>query len=296
MNHPTVLTCAITGNLTRPEQTPYLPISPQQIAEECLAAAEAGAAAVHIHVRDPASGAPSMQLALYAQVVETIRRHDAALVINLTTGPGGRYGPTDGNPRLAAAGTTLLPPEQRVEHIAALQPDICSLDLNTMNSGDQVVMNTPKNVARMAEIIRAAGVTPELECFDSGDVVLARKLMDDGVLDGPGLFSFVLGVRYALPYSPEAITFARSLLPSGARWGAFAVGRHAFPAVAQAFLMGGNVRIGLEDTIYLDKGELARGNADLVRKARRIVEDLGGRLASAAEARRAWGLDQRGTR
>ena len=296
MNHPTVLTCAITGNLTRPEQTPYLPISPQQIAEECLAAAEAGAAAVHIHVRDPASGAPSMQLALYAQVVETIRRHDAALVINLTTGPGGRYVPTDGNPRLAAAGTTLLPPEQRVEHIAALQPDICSLDLNTMNSGDQVVMNTPKNVARMAEIIRAAGVTPELECFDSGDVVLARKLMDDGVLDGPGLFSFVLGVRYALPYSPEAITFARSLLPSGARWGAFAVGRHAFPAVAQAFLMGGNVRIGLEDTIYLDKGELARGNADLVRKARRIVEDLGGRLASAAEARRAWGLDQRGVR
>lgn len=296
MSHPTVLTCAITGNLTRPEQTPYLPISPQQIAEECLAAAEAGAAAVHIHVRDPASGAPSMQLALYAQVVETIRRHDAALVINLTTGPGGRYVPTDGNPRLAAAGTTLLPPEQRVEHIAALQPDICSLDLNTMNSGDQVVMNTPKNVARMAEIIRAAGVTPELECFDSGDVVLARKLMDDGVLDGPGLFSFVLGVRYALPYSPEAITFARSLLPSGARWGAFAVGRHAFPAVAQAFLMGGNVRIGLEDTIYLDKGELARGNADLVRKARRIVEDLGGRLASAAEARRAWGLDQRGAR
>lgn len=296
MSHPTVLTCAITGNLTRPEQTPHLPISPQQIAEESLAAAEAGAAAVHIHVRDPATGAPSMQLALYAQVVETIRRHDSALVINLTTGPGGRYVPTDGNPRLAAAGTTLLPPEQRVAHIAALRPDICSLDLNTMNSGDQVVMNTPKNVTRMAEIIRAAGVTPELECFDSGDLVLARKLMDDGVLDGPGLFSFVLGVRYALPYSPEAITFARSLLPVGARWGAFAVGRHAFPAVAQSFLMGGNVRIGLEDTIYLDKGELARGNADLVRKARRIVEDLGGRLASAVEARRAWGLDQRGAR
>ena len=289
-NPHTILTCAVTGNLTRPEQTPHLPITPAQIADESLAAAESGAAAVHIHVRDPATGAPSMALELYARVVETIRRHDAGLVINLTTGPGGRYVPTDGSPRIAAPGTTLLPPEQRVEHIAALRPDICSLDLNTMNSGDQVVMNTPKNVARMAQVIRAAGVVPELECFDSGDVVLARQLMDDGVLAGPGLFSFVLGVRYALPYSTEAVMFARSLLPAGAQWGAFAVGRHAFQAVAQSFLLGGNVRIGLEDTIYLDKGRLARSNAELVQKSRRIVEDLGGRLASAAEARQAWGL------
>ncbi|MCR5868177.1 3-keto-5-aminohexanoate cleavage protein [Aquincola sp. J276] len=286
----TILTCAVTGNLTRPEQTPHLPITPSQIADECLAAAEAGAAAVHIHVRDPVSGAPSMDLELYARVVDNLRRHDPRLIINLTTGPGGRFVPTDGNPRLAAAGTTLLPPEQRVSHIAALRPDICSLDLNTMNSGDQVVMNTPRNVARMAQIIRAAGVVPELECFDSGDVVLARKLMDDGTLEGPGLFTFVLGVRYSLPYSPESIAFAKSLLPTQAQWSAFAVGRHAFQAVAQSLLMGGNVRIGLEDTIYLDKGRLARSNAELVSKARRIVEDLGGQLASATQARKAWGL------
>jgi uncharacterized protein (DUF849 family) len=290
MTSPTVLTCAVTGNLTRPEQTPHLPITPAQIAEESLAAAEAGAAVVHLHVRDPASGAPSMALDLYARVVETIRRHDPRLVINLTTGPGGRFVPGEPDPRVAGPGTSLLPAERRVEHVAALRPDICSLDLNTMNSGEQVVINTPRSVARMARVIREAGVVPELECFDSGDLVLARHLMEQGELAGPGLFTLVTGVRYALPFSPQALGFARSLLPAGAAWSAFAVGRHAFQAVAQSFLLGGHVRIGLEDTIYLDKGRLARGNAELVGKARRIVEDLGGRLASAAEARALWGL------
>ncbi|MCJ0763626.1 3-keto-5-aminohexanoate cleavage protein [Variovorax terrae] len=290
MSQPTILTCAVTGNLTRPEQTPHLPITPAQIVDESLAAAEAGAAAVHLHVRDPKTGAPSMELALYAEVVEALRRHAPQLIINLTTGPGGRFVPSREDPRIAAPGTTLMAPEKRVEHITALRPDVCSLDLNTMNSGDQVVMNTPGNVARMAQAIRAAGVLPELECFDSGDLVLAQKLIGDGTLAGPGLFTFVLGVRYALPFSPESVAFARGLLPTGAQWSAFAVGRQAFQAVAQAFLMGGNVRIGLEDTIYLDKGQLAKSNAELVRKARRIVEDLGGQLASPAEARTRWGL------
>jgi uncharacterized protein (DUF849 family) len=290
MDTPTILTCAVTGNLTRPEQTPHLPITPTQIADECLAAAEAGAAAVHIHVRDPESGAPSMDIGLYAQVVETLRRHRPALVINLTTGPGGRFVPGRDDPRLPGPGTTLLPAEQRVQHVAELRPDICSLDLNTMNSGEQVVINTPASVARMAAVIRAAGTVPELECFDSGDLVLAQKLIADGLLQGPGLYTLVLGVRYALPFSPQALMFARSLLPAGAQWSAFAIGRHAFPAVAQAWLLGGNVRIGLEDTIHLARGELARSNAELVRKARRIVEDLGGRLASEQEARERWGL------
>ena len=290
MEQLTVLTCAVTGNLTRPEQSPHLPITPSRIAEDCLAAAEAGAAAVHIHVRDPKTGAPSMDLDLYGQVVEAIRRHDPAVIINLTTGPGGRFVPGEDDPRVAGPGTTLLPAERRVEHITALRPDICSLDLNTMNSGEQVVMNTPRSVARMAKLIREAGAVPELECFDSGDLVLAQKLMDDGVLEAPGLFTLVHGVRYAMPFSPAALAHARSLLPAGAAWSAFSIGRHAFPAVAQAFLLGGNVRIGLEDTVYLDRGVLARGNAELVTKARRIVEDLGGRLASAAEARALWKL------
>jgi len=287
---PTILTCAVTGNLTRPEQTPHLPITPAQISEACLEAADAGAAAVHIHVRDPDSGAPSMDVELYARVVETLRRHRPELIINLTTGPGGRFVPGQDEPRVAGPGTSLMRPELRVAHIAALQPDVCSLDLNTMNSGDQVVMNTPGSVRRMAAVIRAHGVVPELECFDTGDLVLAQALIADGTLQGPGLYTLVMGVRYALPFTPAAMALAQSLMPAGAPWSAFAVGRHAFAAVAQAQLLGGNVRIGLEDTIYLDKGVLARSNAELVLKARRIVEDLGGQLATPAQARQRWGL------
>jgi len=290
MNPPAILTCALTGNLTKPEQTPHLPITPAQLIDESLAAAQAGAAAVHVHVRDPATGVPAMDLDLYAEVVQGLRKHAPELIINLTTGPGGRYVPDDDDPSVAAPGTTLLPPERRVAHVVALRPDICSLDLNTMNSGDQVVMNTPNNIARMAKVIRAAGVVPELECFDSGDLVLAGKMLADGLLDGPGLFTFVLGVRYAMPFSPEAMGFARGLLPPAAQWSAFAIGRYAFQAVAQSYLMGGNVRVGLEDTIYVERGVLATSNAALVAKARRIIEDLGGQLASPAQARSRWGL------
>jgi uncharacterized protein (DUF849 family) len=290
MERPTILTCAVTGNLTSPEQTPHLPITPAQISTACLEAAEAGAAAVHIHVRDPQTGKPSMQIELYAEVVATLRRERPDLIINLTTGPGGRYVPREDDPKLFAPSTSLLPPEQRVEHIAALKPDICSLDLNTMNSGDQVVMNTPRNVRRMAKVIRDAGCLPELECFDSGDLVLAQDLIADGTLSGPGLYTFVTGVRYAMPFTTQALQFARALISPQAQWSAFGIGRHAFPAVAQAYLLGGNVRIGLEDTIYLARGQLARSNAELVAKARRIVEDLGGTLASPREARELWNL------
>jgi uncharacterized protein (DUF849 family) len=290
MQQGTILTCAVTGNLTRPEQTPHLPITPAQISEACLESAEAGAAVVHIHVRDPATGLPSTDLDLYGRVVEALRRHRPELVINLTTGPGGRYVPSDDEPRVAGPGTSLLRAELRVAHIAALRPDVCSLDLNTMNSGDQVVMNTPRNVRRMAQVIRAHAVLPEIECFDTGDLVLAQSLIADGTLQGPGLYTFVMGVRYGMPFTPAALALARSMVAPEAQWSAFAIGRHAFPAVAQAWLLGGNVRTGLEDTIYLDKGVLARSNADLVRKARRIVEDLGGRLISSAETRARWGL------
>ena len=290
MQQPTILTCAVTGNLTTPDQTAYLPVTTEQISTACIEAHDAGAAAVHIHVRDPKTGKPSMDLGLYSEVVQTLRRERPELIINLTTGPGGRFVPSEDDPKIYAPGTTLLTPEQRVEHIAALKPDICSLDLNTMNSGNQVVMNTPANVRRMAQIIRAAGAVPELECFDTGDLVLAQHLIEDGTLQGPGVYTFVMGVRYAMPFSTQAMQLARSLISDQAQWSAFAVGRHAFQAVAQAYLLGGNVRIGLEDTIYIDRGELAKSNAELVSKARRIVQDLGGTLATSAEARARWGL------
>ena len=286
----TILTCAVTGNLTKPEQTPHLPITPEHIAGECLAAAAAGAAVVHIHVRDPATGRPSMELDLYRDVMQRIRAANRELIINLTTGPGGRFIPSEDNPRVAAPGSTLLPPLQRVSHVLALKPDICSLDLNTMNSGPDVVINTPRNVRIMARAIREAGVMPELEIFDSGDMHLALDLIHDGTLQGPGLWTFVTGVKYGFNASPETLLYARSLLPAGAKWAAFGIGRHEFPMLAMAWLGGGHVRVGLEDNIYLDKGVLAKSNAELVSKAARILRDLGGELASSIEARAMLGL------
>ena len=286
----TFITCAVTGNITKPDQTPHLPISPEHIANECLAAAGEGAAAVHIHVRDPATGRPSMDVNLYRDVMERIRRKDSSLIINLTTGPGGRYVPNADDPKLYAPGTTLVPPAERVKHVVELKPDVCSLDLNTMNSGPDVVINTPANVRKMAKAMNEAGVLPELEVFDSGDIHLARDLLADGTLKGPGLFTIVMGVKYGFASLPETVFYAKSILPAGALWSAFGIGRFEYPMLAQTWLLGGNVRVGLEDNIYLSKGVLAKSNAELVAKARRIVEDLGGAIASVAEARAMLGL------
>lgn len=290
MQSRVIITCAVTGNQTTPEMTPYLPISPAEIAEACLGAAEAGAAAVHIHVRDPETGKPSMELDYYRDVVNRIRAKDRQLIINLTTGPGGRFVPSPEDPKTAGPGTTLMRPEDRVSHIAALKPDIATLDLNTMNSGKQVVINTPDNVRRMAAVINKAGVKPEIELFDSGDIALCNDLVRDGTLKGPPLCSVVMGVKYGFQPSPETVLYARSLLPPGTAWTAFGTGRMAFPMVAQSFLAGGHVRIGMEDAIYLSKDVLAPSNAAMVEKARGIVEALGGQIATAREAREMWAL------
>ena len=286
----TILTCAVTGGLTKPEMTPYLPITPNQIADSCRGAADAGAAAVHIHVRDPISGSQSMDFDLYAKVVELIRMQNKELIINLTTGPGGRFIPSEDDPKVFAPGTTLCHPLKRVEHIAKLKPDICSLDFNTMNGASDIVINTPLNVRKMAKVIRDAGVLPELEIFDTGDLNLALDLISDGTLDGPGLFSFVLGVKYGLNADPATLLYLRDQLPLGARWSAFGISRFEFPIVAQAWLYGGHTRVGLEDNIFLKKGVLCQSNAELVTKAKRIIEDLGGELASAVDARAMLGL------
>jgi len=286
---PTIITCAVTGNITSPSQTPFLPITPEQIAEACLDAVRAGAAIVHIHVRHP-DGRPSMELGHYAEVVQRLRAADEDVIINLTTGPGGRFIPGDDDPSVAAPGTTLTRPERRVEHIVALRPEICSLDLNTMYSGSSVVINTPRNLAVMSDLIREAGVLPELEVFDSGDIQLANHFIQEGRLDVPALFQIVLGVRYGAIATPETLLYMKSLLPAGSNWAAFGVGRWEFPMLAQAWLLGGHVRVGLEDNIYLEKGVLAESNTVLVKKAVRILKELGGTIATPAEAREILGL------
>jgi uncharacterized protein (DUF849 family) len=286
----TILTCAVTGNLTTREQHPRLPVTPEEIATACLDAGKAGAAIVHIHVRDPATGRPSMELAHYREVVERIRAADPLLIINLTTGPGGRYVPGEADPAVAGPGTTLLPPERRVEHVEALRPDICSLDLNTMFFGSSVVINTPRNIRIMAARMKAAGVLPELEVFDSGDIALAKDLLADGTLVSPTLFQIVLGVRYGFAATPATLAYAHGLLPQPCAWAAFGIGRGEYPMLAQAFLLGGHLRVGLEDNVYIERGVLAPDNAALVAKAVKIVELLGGSIATAAEARAMLGL------
>jgi len=285
MQSRVIVTCAVTGNQTTPEMTPHLPVTPEEIAGASLGAAEAGAAAVHIHVRDPKTGRPSMEIDYYRDVVARIRARNSELILNITTGPGGRFSPDPDDPKIAGPGTTLTRPENRVAHIALLKPDICTLDLNTMNSGKEVVINTPPNVRRMAAVIREARVRPEIELFDSGDIALCRDLISDGTLEGPILCSIVMGVKYGFQPAPETVLYARGLLPPGAVWSAFGTSRMAFPMVAQSYLAGGHVRVGLEDAIYLDKGVLAQSNAAMVEKARGIVESLGGQIATARQAR-----------
>lgn len=286
-----ILTCAVTGNQTRPEHTPYLPITPEDIANAAIDAGKAGAAIAHIHVRDPETGDPSMDVSLYAEVVERIRASNSDILINLTTGPGQRFIPDDDDPKLAAPGTSLMPPAERVPHVEALSTAICTIDLHTMNSGDQVVMNTRRNSQTMIEKISEAGVKPEFEIFNGGDLVMAQRLFQDIEVLQPPMFSFVLGVKYGWPATLESIQLGKSLLPENAVWTAFGVGRSAFPTVAQSVLLGGHARVGLEDAIFLNKGELAQSNAQMCEKAARIIEDLGFTLASPQRAREMLGVE-----
>jgi len=287
---PTILTCAVTGTFPTREHNPALPVTPAEIATACIGAAQAGAAVCHIHVREPETGRPSMKLEYYREVVKRIRASDTDLIINLTTGPGGRYIPSDDQPDVAAPGTMFKTPEIRTEHIVELKPEICTLDLNTMWFGGGAVINSPRNVKIMAERIYAAGVKPELEFFDTGDLVLAQELVADGTLQLPALCQIVTGVKYGMPSTPETMLLAKSLLPKNCEWAAFGAGRHAFPMLAQAFILGGHCRIGMEDTVYLAKGMPAPSNAALVEKAVRLIRELGGKVATVAEARELLGL------
>lgn len=287
-----IITCAVTGNLVTLAQHPGLPVTPAQIATAAIDAGKAGAAIAHIHVREPDTGKPSMRLDLYREVVDRIRDSGSDILINLTTGEGGRFLPSDDDPRIAAEGSTLVHPLARVAHVVELKPDICSLDFNTMNSGKHAVINTPKNVRIMASAIVAAGVKPEIEVFDSGDIHMANDMIVEGSLPGKPFFQIVTGVRYGCASTVQSLQYMSSLLPCEAAWSAFGLGRQEFPMLAVSSLLGGNVRVGFEDNIYIRHGELARDNAQLVEQAVRLLGMLGAEPASPSEARAILGMDQ----
>ncbi len=290
MTTKTILTCAVTGNLMMPDISPHLPVTPEQIADQALDAARAGAAIVHLHVRDPLTAKGSMDMGLYQELVDRIRDKNEDVILNLTTGEGGRFVPSRDDPKVAAAGSTLCAPEKRVAHVEALQPEVCTLDFNTMWSGQAGVINAPWNLEAMAERIYAAGVTPEIEVFDSGDVHMVKDFVARGVLKTPLMAQIVLGVRFGAMANPATLAYLVSQLPQGTQWAAFGIGKMAFPMLAQAFLLGGHVRIGMEDTAYIRKGEQCSSNAQLVEKAVAIIDSLGGEMATPAEARKILGI------
>lgn len=290
MARPVIITCAVTGGDDSAGKNPAVPVTPAQIASSSLEAVAAGAAIVHIHVRDPETGKPSMEGSLYREVVERIRDSGSDAIINLTTGPGARFVPSDSARNTAADGSNLRPPEERVSHVEALRPEVCSLDMGSLNFGAGTLINVPRHVEAIAARIRAAGVKPELEIFDSGHLALAGDMIRRGLIDPAPLVQIVLGVPWGAPATPETLMMMKHLLPAGSPWAAFGIGRHEFPMVAQAFLLGGHVRVGLEDNLYLERGVPAPSNAALVERAVRILDLLGGAPASPAQAREILGL------
>lgn len=293
MTRPVIITCALTGGAALSGKNKAVPVTPQEIADSAIGAARAGAAIVHIHVRDPATGQPSMRPELYRETVQRIRDSGVDVIINLTTGPGARFVPGDDDPRVGGAGTTLKPWPDRVVHVEELKPEVCSLDVGSMNFGEHVFVNTPAHLRRMAEAIKATGTKPELEVFDLGHVRLGRRLVDEGLVEPPPLFQICLGIPWGAPATPETMLAMRNSLPPGALWAGFGIGPMQFPMAAQAVLLGGHVRVGLEDNLYLRRGVPAPGNAALVERAVEIVDQLGEQPASASEARGILGLGAR---
>ena len=286
-----MITCAVTGGGagTR-DKNPAVPVTPEEISTSALEAHAAGAAIVHIHVRDPETTGRSMELAHYAEVCERIEAAGADVIVNLTTGPGATFIPGDDDPQIGAPGSNLTTPEIRTRHIEALQPEVCSLDVATMNFGQNVFLNLPRHLSAMAAAIKSAGTRPELECFDAGHIDLAKYMIRQGDLEGPGLFQLCLGIPWGAPATAETMAHMRDQLPDGALWSAFGISRHQMPMVAAAVLLGGQVRVGLEDNLYLEHGVLAPSNAALVEKAAQIIRLMGDDIASPNEARAMIGL------
>lgn len=298
MNPKVIITCAVTGAGDTVGKHPAIPVTPEQIANAALEAADAGAAIVHCHVRNPKTGKGARNVELYAEVVERIRARNKTVIINLTAGMGGdlEIGPGE-DPMRFGKGTDLVGGLTRLAHVEELLPEICTLDCGTLNfgDGDYIYVSTPAQLRAGAKRIQELGVKPELEIFDTGHLWFAKQLLKEGLLDDPPLFQLCLGIPWGAPADTGTMKAMVDNLPPGAHWAGFGIGRMQMPMVAQAMLLGGHVRVGLEDNIWLDRGVHAT-NGTLVERAREIIERLGARVLTPAEGRRKLGLPARGER
>jgi uncharacterized protein (DUF849 family) len=288
VNFEVFVTCAVTGAGDTTGRSDRVPVTPAQIAEAAIEAANAGAAIAHIHVRDPATGKGSRDVALYREVVERVRASGVDVVLNLTAGMGGDLvlGGTE-QPLPPGPGTDLAGAEERLAHVAELRPEICTLDCGTMNfaaGGDYVMTNTPAMLRAMAARVRELGVRPELEVFDTGHLVFVKEMIRDGLLDDPVLIQLCMGIPYGAPDDPTTLMALVHQLPPAAVFSAFSISRMQLPYAAMAALAGGNVRVGLEDNVFLSRGVLAT-NGELVERAIRIVDAMGARVLGPGEVR-----------
>ncbi|CAB4892710.1 unannotated protein [freshwater metagenome] len=289
MNWDVFVTCAITGAGDTTGKSPHVPVTPQQIAQSAIDAARAGAAVVHLHVRNPATGVGARDTDLYAEVVDRVRAADVDVVINLTAGMGGDLVLGGGEQPLPPNpdGTDMAGATERLKHVRAILPEICTLDCGTMNfasGGDYIMVNTPTILREMARQVQALGVRPELEVFDTGHLVMVKEMIRDGLLDDPVMVQLCMGIAYGAPDDVTSLMAMVNLLPPGSVFSAFSIGRMQIPYVAMAALAGGNVRVGLEDNLYLGAGKLAT-NAELVTRAVDILTGMNVKVMSAQAVR-----------
>ena len=296
MKRKVVLTCAVTGDGPIHPRYPNYPVTPRQIADTCIEAANAGAAVVHIHGRDPATGIGDRSPQIFGEIVDLVRRQNSNVLINLTTGMGATFVPDPANEALAHATTDVATADERVAHVKEWKPQICTLDVTTMNleggiagAPDCIFMNTPGKLRDMAERIRDAQVKPEIEVFNPGDILLARRLIEQGHINEPPLFQICLGVKWSAPADARTLLYMKDLLPANAVWSAFGISRWQMDIVALATILGGHCRVGLEDNIYLERGVFAT-NGQLVERASHIIRNLGCDIATPDEAREILGV------
>ena len=288
MTRKVILTCAVVGENQYNQAHPSFPITPQQIADAALEAEQTGASCVHLHVRDPETGEGSRDPDLFLEMATRVRENGVKAVMNITCGGGAFYCADPNDESRAGPGSDMASAEERVKHIEMCLPEVCSLDVTTQNQldGDKayVYLNTEYTLRKMAKSFQELGVKPEIEVFAPGDILLANKMLEEGLFDAPPMYQIVMGTRWGLPATPETLIYMKSLLPAGANWAAFGIARMQMPMVAQAVLLGGNVRVGLEDNLYLSRGVFA-SNGQLVERAKTIIECLGYEVATPDEAR-----------
>ncbi|MBY7144938.1 3-keto-5-aminohexanoate cleavage protein [Virgibacillus sp. NKC19-3] len=284
MNKNVIISCAVTGAGDTTEKSSHVPITPKEIADAAIKAARAGATIAHVHVRDPKTGKLSHDVNLFKEVVERIREADTDVIINITAGGGGDWVPSDVDPTAGGAGTDIQTPKERHEPVGLLLPEMCTLDCGSVNFGDQLYVSPSNWLREQASLIQESGVKPELECFDTGHIRFANQLAAEGLIDGDPLFQFCLGIPWGADADAETLSYMRTRIPENANWAAFGIGRMQMPMVAESVLQGGNARVGLEDNLYLKKGQLAT-NEQLVDKAVGIVQSLGSDIMSPADAR-----------